>query len=353
MGSGLDRSGGQNDRKSEQPSGAARVLAADDPRALEMAAELLARGDVVALPTETVYGLGGVSTRPDAIARIYAIKRRPSHNPLISHVADIAMAERYVQMDEVSLRLAQAFWPGPLTLVLPLHRGAADGIAPESTAGGTTAAVRAPRGFAQALIARLDLPLAMPSANRSGRISPTSAGHVLNDLGAELPLIVDAGPTEIGVESTVARVRAGGIDILRAGVITPDQIAAAAGLDPAQVAGPGASAAPQGQGGPLLSPGMLGSHYAPRALLRLDARDVAPGEALITFAGQALPGQARAAGVFDLSPAGDLAEAARRLFALLHAADATGAAMIAVAPIPDHGIGVAIRDRLTRAAAPR
>ncbi len=344
----------QDDRSTGASAPMARVLRADDPHALDQAAELLARGDVVALPTETVYGLAGVSTRTDAIARIYAVKRRPSHNPLISHVADMAMAERYAHMDEMSFRLAQAFWPGPLTLVLPLRRDAAGGaITPASTAGGDTAALRAPRGFAQGLIARLDLPLAMPSANRSGRISPTSARHVLDDLGADLSLIVDAGPAEIGVESTVARVRRDGIDILRAGVITPEQIAAAAGLEPAQMAGPGTASALAGQGGPLLSPGMLGSHYAPRALLRLEARDVAPGEALITFAGQVLPGQAQAAGVFDLSPSGDLAEAARRLFELLHAADATGAAMIAVAPIPDHGIGVAIRDRLARAAAPR
>ena len=222
----------QDDRSTGASAPMARVLRADDPHALDQAAELLARGDVVALPTETVYGLAGVSTRSDAIARIYAVKRRPSHNPLISHVADMAMAERYAHMDEMSFRLAQAFWPGPLTLVLPLRRDAAGGgITPASTAGGDTAALRAPRGFAQGLIARLDLPLAMPSANRSGRISPTSARHVLDDLGADLSLIVDAGPAEIGVESTVVRVRPDGIDILRAGVITPDQIALAAGFD--------------------------------------------------------------------------------------------------------------------------
>ncbi|RCW77955.1 L-threonylcarbamoyladenylate synthase [Paracoccus lutimaris] len=323
----------------------ARVLAADDPAALDAAIELLARGDLVAIPTETVYGLAGASTRADAISRIYQAKGRPSHNPLISHVADIAMAERYVRFDPRSRALAEAFWPGPLTLVLPLLPG--PGIDRASTAGGTTAAVRAPRGFAHELIARLGLPLAVPSANRSGRISPTHAEHVLADLGDRLPLIVDGGPTEIGVESTVVRVRPDGIDILRAGVITPDQIALAAGFDLHDVA------ASLGDGGVLISPGMLSSHYAPRARVRLNAHEVAPGEALITFAAKRLPGQERAALVLDLSPSGDLAEAARELFGLLHRADASGADSIAVAPIPDHGIGTAIIDRLTRAAAPR
>ena len=326
-------------------SGGARVLPAGDPSALSEAAALLARGDLVAIPTETVYGLAGASTMPEAVARIYAAKGRPSHNPLISHVSGIAMAERYVTFDNRSRALAQAFWPGPLTLVLPLLPG--PGIDRSTTAGGETAAVRAPRGFAHELIARLDLPLAVPSANRSGRISPTRAEHVLADLGDRLPLIVDGGPTEIGVESTVVRVRPDGIDILRAGVITPDQIALAAGFDLHDVA------ASTGDGGVLISPGMLSSHYAPRARVRMNAGDVAPGEALITFAGQRLTGQERAALVLDLSPSGDLAEAARELFGLLHRADASGADSIAVAPIPDHGIGTAIIDRLTRAAAPR
>lgn len=306
---------------------------------------LLAQGDLVAIPTETVYGLAGVSTMAEAVARIYAAKGRPSHNPLISHVSGIEMAERYVIFDDRSRALAQAFWPGPLTLVLPLAPG--PGIDRSSTAGGATAAIRAPRGFAHDLIVRLDLPLAVPSANRSGRISPTRAEHVLADLGGRVALIVDGGPTEIGVESTVVRVRPDGIDILRAGVIAPEEIAEAAGFDRQDVA------ELQGATGVLMSPGMLSSHYAPRALLRLNARDVVPGEALITFAGQALPGQERAVIVLDLSPSGDLAEAARELFGLLHRADASGAESIAVAPIPDHGIGAAILDRLTRAAAPR
>lgn len=328
----------------------ARVLASTDPQALAEAAALLSGGDVIALPTETVYGLAGVSTMAPAIARIYAVKRRPAHNPLISHVSDIAMAQRYAHMDAVSLALAQAFWPGPLTLILPLRDGKG-GIDRTSTAGGDSVALRAPRGFAHELIARLDLPVAMPSANRSGRISPTAARHVLADLGPDLPLVIDGGDTEIGVESTVLRTAPHGIEILRAGVITADQIAAAAGLEPEAVIAPYPHAGQEGAA--LPSPGMLASHYAPRALMRLNAADLHPGEALITFAGQALPGQAQAAAVFDLSPAGDLAEAARNLFAMLHRADATGAACIAVAPIPAHGIGAAIMDRLTRAAAPR
>ncbi len=325
---------------------AARSMLATDPAALDAAVALLADGQLVALPTETVYGLAGVSTLPGPVARIYQVKGRPSHNPLISHVSGIEMAQRYVQFDPISLALADAFWPGPLTLVLPLLPGT--GISRDSTAGGETAAIRAPRGFAHDLIAKLDLPLAMPSANPSGKISPTTAAHVMSSLGHALPLIIDGGATEFGLESTVVRVEGDGVRILRAGVITADLIHAATGMTVLGI--------PQDQGdeaAALPSPGMLSSHYAPRAQVRINATEVQPGEAVITFAGRVLPGQELAGSVQDLSPAGDLAEAAHRLFELLHLADASGAPSIAVAPIPETGIGAAIADRLGRAAAPR
>lgn len=209
----------------------ARVLASTDPQALAEAAALLAGGDVIALPTETVYGLAGVSTMAPAIARIYAVKRRPTHNPLISHVSDIAMAQRYAHMDAVSLALAQTFWPGPLTLILPLRDGKG-GIDRASTAGGDSVALRAPRGFAHELIARLDLPVAMPSANCSGRISPTAARHVLADLGADLPLVIDGGDTEIGVELTVLRTAPHGIEICAPGSSPPIRSPPQRGLSP-------------------------------------------------------------------------------------------------------------------------
>ncbi|MFV0386711.1 L-threonylcarbamoyladenylate synthase [Paracoccus sp. (in: a-proteobacteria)] len=316
----------------------AAILNADDPQALPRAIATLAAGGLVALPTETVYGLAGISTLVGAVAAIYEAKRRPRTNPLISHVSGIAMAERYVRFDPVSRRLAQAFWPGPLTLILPLLPG---GISRGSTNGGEFAAIRAPEGFAQRVIAGLDLPLAAPSANSSGRISPTTAQHVAEDLGAHIPLIIDGGATRFGVESTVVQAGPEGVAILRPGVLTPEGIAGAAGV-------PVISATDRQT---KLSPGTLESHYAPRAAVRLNARQAGPDEALLTFGpGDPPPG---AGAVFNLSPSGDLAEAARNLFALMHRADATGAATIAVVPIPDTGLGQAINDRLRRAASPR
>lgn len=316
------------------------ILSASDPEALPRAVAVLARGGLVALPTETVYGLAGISTSAEAIGAIYAAKNRPHSNPLISHVSGIGMAERYVRFDPVSRRLAEAFWPGPLTLILPLLPG---GIDRASTHGGPLAAIRAPAGFAHEVIAALDLPVAAPSANSSGRISPTTAGHVEADLGARVDLIVDAGPTALGVESTVVRAGAEGVTILRPGALDPALIAKVAGL-------PLTGAAPDEA---KLSPGTMSSHYAPNAALRLEAQEVRPGEVFLNFAGAALPGMDRAAAVLELSPSGDLAEAARNLFAALHRADATGATSIAVASIPRAGLGLAINDRLARAAAPR
>ena len=316
------------------------ILPSTAPDALTRAVETLSAGGLVALPTETVYGLAGLSTSAGSIAKIYEAKRRPHTNPLISHVSGIEMAERFVIMDPVSRRLAQAMWPGPLTLILPLRPG---GIDRRSTNGQELAAIRAPAGFAHQVITRLDAPLAAPSANTSGKISPTTAQHVAEDLGARVDLIIDGGPASLGVESTVVRVLPDGVAILRPGALSADMVAELAGVP---LIGAGA-------GDNELSPGTLQSHYAPDAAMRLNADHVQPGEVLLNFGARQIAGTRQAAAVLDLSPTGDLSEAARNLFTYLHRADETGAAMIAVAPIPQSGIGVAINDRLQRAAAPR
>lgn len=314
----------QDDRSTGASAPMARVLRADDPHALDQAAELLARGDVVALPTETVYGLAGVSTRSDAIARIYAVKRRPSHNPLISHVADMAMAERYAHMDEMSFRLAQAFWPGPLTLVLP-RRGEAQ-LAAAVTAGLPTVAVRCPaHPVMRELLAMCDFPLAAPSANRSGFISPTTPDHVLASLDGRIDMVLDGGASAAGLESTIVAVRGdGAIEVLRPGP-----------LDLGGLASSGAG---------IEAPGQMASHYAPGKPVRLGATEVAPDEFFIGFGA--------IAGDCTLSASGDLVEAAAQLYACLHHGALSAKPRIAVAPVPTEGIGIAINDRLRRAATP-
>lgn len=318
-----------------------KIIPAADPAALSMAVDLLLQDELVALPTETVYGLAGRSVSETAIARIYSAKNRPATNPLISHIADMEMAMRYVRFDPLSRQLAEAFWPGPMTLILPLREG---GIHRSSTAGGNLAAIRMPEGFARQIIAKLDQPLAAPSANSSGRISPTSAAHVAVDMGGRIALIIDGGTTRLGLESTVLRADHSGITLLRPGALTAETIAEATGIFP--VSGAGGDSARH-------SPGTMSSHYAPRAAVRLDATHVDPGEAVLRFGTTSPAGIEFAAAVFDLSPDGDLAQAARRLFDLLHKADNSGAKSIAVTPIPREGIGQAINDRLERAAAPR
>lgn len=308
--------------------------------AISLAVSTLERHELVALPTETVYGLAGLSTSSRAIARIYAAKGRPSSNPLISHVSDLAMAEEYAQFDPVSRKLAEIFWPGPLTLILPLRQG---GIDRHSTAGQEFVALRAPAGFARDVIAELGLPVAAPSANTSGQISPTTARHVAADLGDRVSLIVDSGPTRLGVESTVLRAGATGLTILRQGALTAEEIAAATDIPVIEADSDDAK----------LSPGTLSSHYAPRAALRLNAEKVEPDEVLLAFGPAPIAGMDAAAAIFNLSQTGDLVEAARNLFDLMHRADETGAVGIAVAPIPQQGLGLAIGDRLRRAAAPR
>jgi len=310
--------------------------------ALKRACAALAEGFPVAIPTETVYGLAADATNPAAITRIYETKGRPRFNPLICHVADLSMAERYAVFDPISKTLAETFWPGPLTLILPLKPES--GIHSLATAGLDTIGIRLPKGFASELIRAFGKPLAAPSANTSGKVSPTSASHVAEDLGDRLKLIVDGGAAPVGVESTIVRVEDGIIRLLRPGGVAAEEIEKATGLTVIRPEGPAAI---------IEAPGMLASHYAPGAAVRLNADHVEPGEALIRLGPTPVKGVERAVAVFDLSPSGDLAQAAANLFDYLKRADATGAARIAVTPIPDHGLGEAINDRLARAAAPR
>lgn len=319
------------------------IRPADDEDALAAAVAALAAGQLVGMPTETVYGLAADATNGEAVARIYAAKGRPSFNPLIAHVADLAAAEKLVLFDAVSRRLAEAFWPGPLTLVLPKRTDA--GVSDLATAGLNTLAVRMPsHPAAHALLKAFGRPVAAPSANRSGHVSATTAAHVAADLGGAVSIVLDAGPSDVGVESTIVAATPTGLVLLRAGGLPREAIEAVAGmpLEVVDLADPEAPTAP----------GQLASHYAPGAMVRLDAETVYPGEALLAF-GPDLPRDAdRAAVTINLSPRGDLIEAAARLFSALRELDGKSAT-IAVAPIPATGLGEAIVDRLRRAAAPR
>jgi L-threonylcarbamoyladenylate synthase len=307
---------------------------------MDEALALLGAGEVVAIPTETVYGLAGDATNGAAVAKIFEAKGRPRFNPLIAHVSSIAMAEEIAEFDPLSRKLAQKFWPGPLTLVLPLKPGGA--IHPLVTAGLDTVALRMPRGFGAKLIERLGRPLAAPSANSSGRISPTTAAAVAADLGGRIKLVVDSGATPVGLESTIVKVEDGTLRLLRPGGIAAEELKAAAGVKLVRGAGAGVEA-----------PGMLASHYAPGAMVRLGATDVAAGEALLAFGPHRAENAEAAAAMLNLSESADLTEAASNLFSHLQALDRSGAKTIAVEPIPHHGLGEAINDRLSRAAAPR
>jgi L-threonylcarbamoyladenylate synthase len=315
----------------------------DDPDgAIAQASVLLAEGFPIALPTETVYGLAADATNPTAITRIYETKGRPSFNPLICHMSDLAMAERHAVFDPISRKLADAFWPGPLTLVLPLKPEST--IHALATAGLDSVGIRVPDGFAGDLIRAFGRPLAAPSANTSGRISATSAAHVEADLGARIPLILDGGACNVGVESTIVKIEHGEMRLLRPGGLAAEDIERVAGMPLRRKEG----------GTPAIeAPGMMASHYAPNAAVRLDATEVAAGEALIRFGGEAVAGEDKAAVILNLSPSGDLAEAAANLFDFMKRADAAGSVGIAVTAIPDEGLGEAINDRLRRAAAPR
>jgi L-threonylcarbamoyladenylate synthase len=286
-------------------------------------------------PTETVYGLGADATSPDAVARIFAAKGRPRFNPLIAHVAARAQAEAEADFTTEALRLAEAFWPGPLTLVLP--RAGAGTVCDLACAGLASIGLRIPdHPLALALLETVGRPIAAPSANRSGRLSPTTAGDAALSLGDNFDLLLDGGPCPVGLESTIVACLGGTVAILRPGGIAADAIEA--------VIGRSLGTAP----GTIVAPGMLASHYAPAAHLRLDAREVGAGETGLDFGG-VLGAAAR----LDLSPTGHLPVAAANLYRHLRHLDATGASTIAVAPIPENGLGAAINDRLRRAAAPR
>jgi len=315
-----------------------RILAAD-AAAVREAAAILRAGGLVGMPTETVYGLAGLATSDAAVAEIYAAKGRPTFNPLIAHFDNVEAAAEEARFDANAQRLARAFWPGPLTIVAPAAIGCRVSLL--ARAGLDTLALRVPGGeIARALIRETGAPLAAPSANRSGAVSPTQASHVFADLDGRIDLILDAGPCLLGLESTVVACLGGAPRLLRPGAIAREDIEAALGRM-LIVSSP--DTAP-------IAPGALASHYAPKAALRLDARVVPEGAAALDFGGQFAPGP----GVrLDLSPDGDLKEAAANLFAHLRALDATGASLIIVAPMPNGGLGAAINDRLRRAAAPR
>jgi L-threonylcarbamoyladenylate synthase len=309
------------------------------PQTVERAAALLRAGGLVAMPTETVYGLAANAADGEAVARIFEAKGRPRFNPLIVHVADWAEAERLAEFGEEARRLAEAFWPGPLTLVLP--RRADAGLSDLVSAGLPAVALRMPRHeAARALIRAAGVPVAAPSANPSGRVSPTTAAHVAADLGDRVDMILDGGPAIEGLESTVVALTGGRGSLLRAGAVPRGAIEAVLGHPLAS-----ADAAPNRP----QAPGMLASHYAPHAALRLDAERPEPGEAYLAFG----PAPRHDGPLLNLSSAGNLREAAANLFAHLRALDAAASAIIAVAPIPEDGLGEAINDRLRRAAAPR
>jgi L-threonylcarbamoyladenylate synthase len=315
-------------------------LAEASPDAIADAAACLRAGGLVAMPTETVYGLAADATSDAAVAAIYAAKERPAINPLISHVLDIETAREHAIFGTVAETLARAFWPGPLTLVLPAASTCR--ISLLARAGLNTVAVRSPsHKTARALIEVATVPLAAPSANRSGAVSPTTAAHVVADLEGRVDWILDGGPCCHGLESTIVACLAGRAQLLRPGALPREAIESILGsaidlTSPSQTA-PNA-------------PGQLASHYAPNAELRLGAAGASEDEAALDF-GRSLKGETSAR--LDLSPSGDLVEAASHLFSYLRALDAVGAARIAVAPIPENGLGAAINDRLRRAAAPR
>jgi L-threonylcarbamoyladenylate synthase len=301
--------------------------------AIEEAAALIRDGQTVAVPTETVYGLAGRADSGDAVARIYAAKGRPSFNPLIVHVGEMAQAEQLAVFDDTARQLAKAFWPGPLTLVLPVRATAP--LASLTTAGLDTVALRMPAHRAMRdLLEAAGLPLAAPSANASGSISPTRAEHVARSLEGRIPFIIDDGSTSLGLESTIVAIVGGKVRLLRPGPITADDIS--------RIAGP---VSVRDEAEAISAPGQMASHYAPSKPVRLNATEARAGEWLIGFG--------PVAGDASLSRVGNLVEAAARLFDLLHEADMQDRPAIAIAPVPEDGLGLAINDRLKRAAAPR
>ncbi len=317
-----------------------------DAAAAAVAARCLAEGGLVAFPTETVYGLGADAAQPPAIARLYEAKGRPSFNPLIAHVADIAAARQIARFDATAIRLAEAFWPGPLTLVLPKTVDCQ--VAELATAGLDTVAIRVPaHPVAQAILRAFGGAVVAPSANLSGHVSPTTAAHVASDLSGRVDLILDGGAVSVGVESTILACLEE-VVLLRPGGLPRETIERVLGHPLQRLAEDTANDDAQ-----PLAPGMLASHYAPRTPVRLNATHVEPDEAVLAFGHAACEGAHAAKAVMNLSETGDLGEAAANLFGYLRILDAKGARTIAVMGVPHHGLGEAINDRLRRAAMGR
>lgn len=308
---------------------------------IKEAVALLEQGRLVALPTETVYGLAGDATNGRALSSIFSTKKRPQFNPLIAHVNGIEMAERYVEIDFLSRQLMEAFWPGPLTLVLPLK--AQHDIHPLTTAGLNTLAIRFPDSRFAEIVQCFGRPLAAPSANQSGRLSPTSAEAVFASLGESVPLILDGGATRIGLESTIVKICGEDIYLLRPGGLAADKIEEVVGKSLKRI----------DQRAAIEAPGMLKSHYAPDAAIRLNVEKVENGEALLAFGSKRVMGAKNAVFSLNLSEEGKLEEAASHLFQYMKELDSLKVRCIAVEPIPSYGLGEAINDRLIRAAAPR
>jgi L-threonylcarbamoyladenylate synthase len=305
---------------------------------LEIAAKMLKNGDLVAIPTETVYGLAADATNGRAVASIFEVKGRPSFNPLISHTSNIEMAEKYVVFDDISRFLAEKFWPGPLTLILPIIENCK--IHPLARANLPTVGIRVPQGSAQLLIEKCGFPLAAPSANTSGKLSPTSAKLVESDIGEKINLILDDKSCEIGIESTIIKVENEKIFLLRPGGIPAEVIENATSQPVIR----------RDQRASIEAPGMLASHYAPRAKVRLNATHIEPNEALLRFGKSNIN---NASVSLNLSETGNLKEAASNLFSFLNQLDSDKISCIAVEKIPEVGLGEAINDRLNRAASDR
>ncbi|WP_306149540.1 MULTISPECIES: L-threonylcarbamoyladenylate synthase [unclassified Roseibium] len=302
-------------------------------------------GGLVAVPTETVYGLAADATSGTACARIFQAKGRPSFNPLISHLPNLEAARHHGVFDDRALKLAEAFWPGPLTLVVP--KTEASEISDLATAGLSTVALRVPSGpIMRYLSEKTGRPLAAPSANQSGKISPTRAEDVIADLGHALDFVIDAGPCEVGIESTIISLTDEHVTLLRPGGLAREEIE---NVLQTKVRTPASNKQPEAPA----APGMLTSHYAPNAQMRLHARAVAPNEALLSFGVDPIEGRESALAEANLSPSGDLVEAAAQLFQAMRTLDSSGAKTIQVQDIPNTGLGEAINDRLRRAAAPR
>lgn len=310
-------------------------------RALKDAVQQLQNGAPIAIPTETVYGLAADATNPDAITSIYQTKGRPSFNPLICHMSNLAMAKDHVDFDPLSEKLAKQFWPGALTLILPLRADST--IHKLASAGLSRVGVRVPLGFSAELISHFGKPLAAPSANSSGKISPTTALHVDQDLGNKIELILDQGACHLGLESTIIKVARDRAHLLRPGAIAAQDIETVIGTKLIRI----------GETSDIEAPGMLTSHYAPDASVRLHANHVAADEVLIKFGTINIEGEDHAISQYNLSETGDLVEAAHNLFDMLIMADRQAKGKMAISPIPNQGLGEAINDRLKRAAAPR